>query len=297
MMQARMKSVQCISPIGLHPMAYREWGDPDNPRVLLCVHGLTRAGADFDTLARRLCDQVRVICPDVVGRGASGRLANPALYQVPQYISDMVTLLARVLKDESQQVEWLGTSMGGLIGMGLASLPNSPISRLILNDIGPRLELSAMLRIADYLSKDLRFASFAQAEQYLREICQPFGPHSDAQWTALAQGVLAQGVLAQQADGQWARNYDPQIAMPFAGMTAESAEYGEAQLWRAYDAIQCPVLLVRGEQSDLLTHNTAIEMTQRGPKARLVELAGIGHATMFQHDDQIALVQEFLALA
>ena len=292
MIEVQNKSVQCISASGLHQMAYREWGDADNPRVLVCVHGLTRVGNDFDALARAVCDQVRVVCPDVVGRGRSGRLANPALYQVPQYVSDMVTLLARVLKpDAPQNVEWLGTSMGGLIGMGLASLPNSPVSRLILNDIGPTLDRAAMLRIADYLGKEMRFPTFAEGERYVREISQTFGPHSDEEWRKLAADVMH-----QLDDGQWGRNYDPGVAVPFATISEQTVEYGQAALWAAYDAIRCPVLLVRGEESDLLSRETAQEMTRRGPKASLVELPGVGHAPMFQHEDQIALVRRFLDL-
>lgn len=293
MIEAQNKSVQCISPAGLHRMAYREWGEPDNPRVLVCVHGLTRVGNDFDALARRICKQVRVVCPDVVGRGRSGRLANPALYQVPQYVSDMVTLLARVLQPEAvQSVEWLGTSMGGLIGMGLASMPGSPVSRMILNDIGPKLDRPAMLRIADYLGKAMRFATFEDGLHHVKEISQTFGPHSDEEWRKLAADVLC-----REDDGQWVRNYDPGVAVPFASITEQSVEYGQAALWAAYDAITCPVLLVRGAESDLLSRETALEMTQRGPKAQLIQLQGVGHAPMFQHDDQIALVQQFLGLA
>lgn len=292
MIEAQNKSVQCISPAGLHRMAYREWGEPDNPRVLVCVHGLTRVSNDFDALARSICKQVRVVCPDVVGRGRSGRLANPALYQVPQYVSDMVTLLARVLKPEAvQTVEWLGTSMGGLIGMGLASMPGSPVSRMILNDIGPKLDRPAMLRIADYLGKEMRFATFDDALRHVKEISQTFGPHSDEEWRKLASDVLYQA-----EDGQWLRNYDPALAVPFGAITEQSVEYGQAALWAAYDAIACPVLVVRGAESDLLSRETALEMTQRGPKAQLIELPGVGHAPMFQHDDQIALVQQFLDL-
>jgi pimeloyl-ACP methyl ester carboxylesterase len=292
MNQAQIKSVQCISTAGLHHMSYKEWGDPDNPRVLVCVHGLTRVGDDFDAMAQALCDRVRVVCPDVVGRGRSGRLANPALYQVAQYVSDMVTLLARVLHAGApQQVDWFGTSMGGLIGMGLASLPGSPVARLILNDIGPRLDAVAMVRIAEYLGKDLRFADFDTASAYVRQISLTFGPHSEAEWRKIAADVLR-----QLPDGQWTRHYDLNLAQPFAQITPQSAEYGQAALWQAYDAIQCPTLLVRGQLSDLLSAETAQEMTLRGPRAQLVELPGIGHAPTFVHADQIELVEQFLGL-
>jgi pimeloyl-ACP methyl ester carboxylesterase len=273
-------------------MAYREWGDPDNPQVLVCVHGVTRVGRDFDNLARALCKEVRVVCPDVVGRGSSGKLANPALYQVPQYVADMVTLLARILRpDASQKVAWLGTSMGGMIGMGLASLPQSPISSLILNDVGPTLNRAGLSRIAEYLGKEMYFSSLDEATRYIREISLPFGPHSDEEWRKLAADVVY-----QLDDGRWTRNYDIGIAVPFSTLTEQAIAQNQLALWAAWDAITCPVLLVRGAESDLLLHETALEMTQRGPKAKLVELAGVGHAPTFVHDDQILLVRQFLHL-
>ncbi len=292
MVEAKIKSVQCISPAGLHRMSYREWGDPDNPRVLLCVHGLTRVGADFDILARAICDEVRVICPDVAGRGRSDRLANPALYQVPQYVSDMVTLLARVLNpDVVQSVDWLGTSMGGLIGMGLAALPNTPIKRLVLNDVGPRLDKAAMSRIGEYLGKNMRFPNFDAAFASILQISLPFGAHTDAEWRKLVADVVV-----QEASGEWVRSYDPGLAIPFANVTEQSIEYGQAALWAAYDAIACPCLVLRGANSDLLSHETALEMTQRGPKAQLIELPDVGHAPMFVHDDQIAIIKQFFSI-
>ncbi len=272
-------------------MSYKEWGDPDNPLVLVCVHGLTRVGSDFDDLARSICHQTRVICPDVVGRGRSDWLKRPEFYQVPQYVSDMVTLLARVLHpDAVQQVDWLGTSMGGLIGMGLAALSNSPIRRFILNDIGPTIDSVALRRIGEYLGKNMSYASFDEAVAYIKEISLPFGPHSDAEWRKIASDVLR-----KNEDGSWIRLYDPNIALPFINATEQSAEYGQAALWAAYDAITCPTLLVRGESSDLLTRATAEEMGRRGPKASLIELKGVGHAPTFVHDDQIEIVKQFLA--
>ncbi|HEX8604224.1 MAG TPA: alpha/beta fold hydrolase, partial [Pseudoduganella sp.] len=210
--QPVLKSVQCISPAGLHRMAYREWGDPANPKVLVCVHGVTRVSDDFDDLARALADTYRVVCPDVVGRGRSGRLRNPDLYRVPQYVSDMVTLLARVLAEgeaqgDRQQVAWFGTSMGGLIGMGLASLPDSPIGRLVLNDIGPVLDPAALRRIGDYIGQDVRFATYDEGARFVREVSASFGPHTDAQWEKLARDVLR-----QDADGSWVRHYDLALA-------------------------------------------------------------------------------------
>jgi pimeloyl-ACP methyl ester carboxylesterase len=286
MIEAQIKTVQCLSPAGLHTMAYKEWGDPDNPNVLVCVHGVTRVSDDFDNMARDLCDRYRVICPDVVGRGRSGWLRDPRHYQLPQYVADMVTLLARL---DAGKVDWVGTSMGGLIGIGLASLQDSPIRKLVLNDIGPALNFAALSRIGDYIGQEIRFSTFEQAAEYIRSISAPFGPHTDEQWHKLASDVLR-----QDKDGQWIRHYDLALAIPFKEGTAESTQRGEAMLWAAYDAIACPTLVVRGAESDLLTPDVAQQLTRRGPKAKLVEFAGVGHAPTFVQADQIAVVKEFL---
>ncbi len=286
MKQPQIKMVQCLSPAGLHQMAYKEWGDPDNPQVLVCVHGVTRVSDDFDALAAAMSDRYRVICPDVVGRGRSSWLKDPRFYVVPQYVSDMVTLVARL---NVPQVDWFGTSMGALIGMGLASFADSPVRKMVMNDVGPALNFPALRRIGEYIGADLRFASFGEGRDYVRMISAPFGPHSDAEWDKLARDVLR-----QEADGRWRRHYDLALALPFQSLTEEIAKQGEAAMWAAYDAIRCPVLLVRGSESDLLTAESAQQMTQRGPKARLVELPGIGHAPTFMHADQIALAREFL---
>lgn len=279
-------AVQCFSPAGLHTMAYRQWGDPDNPKVLVCVHGVTRVSDDFDDLARALCDAYRVVCPDVVGRGRSARLRDPMHYQLPQYVADMVTLLARL---DAETVHWFGTSMGGLIGMGLASLPDTPVKRLVLNDIGPALNPAALARIGSYIGEEASFATFDEGLAFVRRVAAPFGPHTDEQWRKLAGDVLR-----RDKDGRWSRHYDPGIAVPFRSTTAQSAQLGEAALWAAYDAIRCPTLLVRGAKSDLLLRGTAVEMTRRGPHATLVELPGIGHAPTFMQPDQIAIARDFL---
>jgi pimeloyl-ACP methyl ester carboxylesterase len=290
MSEPRLKSVQCSSPAGLHRMAYKEWGDPANPRVLVCVHGVTRVSDDFDALARALCDRYRVVCPDVAGRGRSERLRDPAHYVVPQYVADMVTLIARVTADvDSEEVDWFGTSMGGLIGMILASFEGTPVRRLLLNDIGPNLDPAAMARIGAYIGEDVRFPSFAAGCAYVRAVSASFGPHSDAEWDKLARDVLV-----QCPDGQWTRHYDLALAAPFAAMTPERVRQDQDALWAAYDAIRCPTLLVRGAESDLLTRATAEEMGVRGPRAGLVELPGVGHAPTFVQPDQIAVAREFL---
>lgn len=289
MLEPKIKSVQCLSLAGLHRMSYKEWGDESNPNVLLCVHGVTRVGDDFDNMARALAGDYRVICPDIVGRGRSDWLRNPQLYVLPQYVSDVVTLLARVLPDEHQQVDWFGTSMGGLIGMGLASLPGNPIRKLVLNDIGPVLAPQAMQRIGDYIGQDLRFDSFEAGAKFVRDVSVSFGEHTDAEWHKLATDVLR-----QDKHGKWVRHYDMGLALPFRSATPESAEADQAMLWAAYDAITCPTLLVRGADSDLLSPETAKLMTERGPKAQLVEIPHVGHAPTFIHDDQIHIAKQFL---
>lgn len=290
MSEPKLKSVLCSSPSGLHRMAYKEWGDPANKNVLVCVHGVTRVADDFDALARAMSDRYRVVCPDVVGRGRSERLRDPALYVIPQYVADMVTLIARVTADaDDEGVHWFGTSMGGLIGIGLASLPGSPIRRMVLNDIGPVLDPVAMARIGDYIGQDIRFRTFDEGAAFVRAVSAPFGPHSEAQWDKLARDVLV-----AQPDGRWALHYDQGLAAPFKALTPQQLAQDQAQLWAAYDAIRCPTLLVRGEKSDLLARATAEEMTRRGPKPRLVEIPGVGHAPTFLQPDQIAIAREFL---
>jgi pimeloyl-ACP methyl ester carboxylesterase len=290
MTEARVKSVLCSSPAGLHRMAYKEWGDPDNDKVLVCVHGVTRVSDDFDYLARALSGHYRVVAPDVAGRGRSERLRDPRLYTVQQYVADMVTLIARVTANNPEgTVHWFGTSMGGLVGMALASLEGTPIRKLVINDIGPVLDKEAMLRIGDYIGQDLRFQSFAEGAAFVRDVSLSFGPHTDDEWNKLARDVLRQA-----PEGHWVRHYDLALAQPFRALTLERAEADEAALWAAFDAIRCPTLLVRGEHSDLLSRDTAREMAARGPKPKLVEIPGVGHAPTFIHDDQIAIAREFL---
>lgn len=286
MNQPRLNHVQCLNPRGLHRMAYWEWGAADNPRVLLCVHGLTRQGRDFDTLAQALCMHYRVVCPDVVGRGESDWLPDPMGYGVPTYVADMVTLLARL---NATQLDWVGTSMGGLIGMGLASLQGNPIRRLVLNDVGPRIEYPALERIGRYVGAPISWGSFEEAAEALRLVSIGFGPHTREQWHALTRPQLR-----QNSEGRWISRYDPGIAIPFKALTAEMAAAGEAQLWQAWDRIQARTLVIRGADSDLLTAVTARTMAERGPKAALVSFDGVGHAPTLVAPDQVAAVSEFL---
>lgn len=277
------REVRCASAAGLHRMAYTEWGERDNPRVLVCVHGLTRNCRDFDRLAGVLARDYRVVCPDVVGRGRSGWLKDPAGYGFPQYVADMMVLLARL---DVETVHWVGTSMGGLIGMIIASQPDSPISRLVLNDVGPMITAESLRRIGDYVGKAPRFDSFADAEQYIRAVSAPFGALSDEQWRELTESSVRRG-----NDGKWGMVYDPAIGEPFR---QAYLLHQDVDLWPVYDAIRCPTLAVRGAQSDLLTAETHAAMGQRGPRARLAEIADVGHAPMFLDESQIAVVKGFL---
>ena len=283
--EPRLNHVRCLGAGGLHRVAYWEWGDAANPRVLVCAHGLARQARDFDTLARAMCTEYRVVCVDVVGRGQSDWLADPSGYQIRAYVADMVTLLARL---DAPTVHWLGTSMGGLIGLGLASLPQSPIAKLVLNDVGPTIQFEALVRIGTYLGQPLRWNTLDEAADYLQTISASFGPHTRAQWLALSRPML-------RPDGDGFKlHYDPAIALPFKAITPEIAAAGEAMTWAAYDAISCPTLVLRGADSDLLKRDTALTMTERGPRARLVEFAGIGHAPTLVADDQVAAVRAFL---
>ena len=284
--QVRIDSVQCMSPDGLHQMAYKDWGAADNPNVLICVHGVTRVSDDFDVLARELSSQFRVICPDIVGRGRSGWLRNPQNYQVPQYVSDIVTLIARVKPDN---LSYLGTSMGGMIGMGLASLKDNPIRKLILNDIGPTLNVTALTRISQYISQPMRFVTYEEAANYIRAISLTFGEHTEEEWHKICKDVLR-----QDKDGMWIRHYDLSIGMPMQAITPELAKAMQVMMWAAYDAITCPALLLRGMDSDLLVAETAAQMTKRGPKAKLVEFEKVGHAPTLVHANQISVIKDFL---
>jgi pimeloyl-ACP methyl ester carboxylesterase len=284
-MEMREGKVKCLSAAGFHHMAYVEWGDAANPRVLVCVHGLTRCSRDFDFLAQALAADYRVVCPDVVGRGRSDWLRNKALYGIPQYCADMTNLLAKL---DAESVDWVGTSMGGLIGMALAIQPETPIRRLVLNDVGPVITAASLARIGTYLGTAPRFDDIGQAEAYVRLVSAPFGSFTDAQWRHLTEHVTRTA-----ADGKIVFAYDPGIAQGFRDLQA-TGEGRDVEMWPLYDGIACPTLLLRGASSDLLTHETALQMSQRGPRARLVEVAGVGHAPMLMSAEQVAPVREFL---
>ncbi len=294
MSEPTLNYVSCPDANAGHRMAYWQWGRADAPHVVLCVHGLSRQGRDFDTLARALLarggDTLRVVCPDVVGRGQSDWLQDPKGYQVPAYVADMLVLLQTL---QPATLDWVGTSMGGLIGMALAGQPQLPfpIRRLVLNDVGPAISWQAIVRIGTYLGDPLRFASVEEAAEALRRISIGFGPHTPEQWLALTRPMLKP---APEGDGRLMLHYDPAIAVPFRALTPESSAQSELVLWQLYDAIRARTLLLRGTESDLFARETAQAMMQRGPRASLVEFAGVGHAPTLVADDQVRAVCDFL---
>jgi pimeloyl-ACP methyl ester carboxylesterase len=279
-------------------MAYWAWGDPQAGDVVLCAHGLSRQGRDFDVLAQALVARapapLRVLCPDVVGRGRSDWLTDPMGYVLPTYAADMLALLGQVhAQAPVRALDWVGTSMGGLIGMALAGTPGlplpAPVRRLVLNDVGPVIEWQALQRIGTYLGQAGRFESVEAAAQAMWAISTSFGPHSAEQWLALSQAMVRPA-----PEGGWMLHYDPAIAVPFRTLTEAAAREGQAALWALYDAITAQTLLTRGAQSDLLSPGTALEMTGRGPRARLVEFDGVGHAPTFVDPAQVDVVAGFL---
>ncbi len=279
-------------------MAYWQWGDAAAPHLVVCVHGLSRQGRDFDVLAQALVARaggaLRVACPDVVGRGRSDWLKDPMGYQIPAYAADMLAMLGQLHQQAPvATLDWVGTSMGGLIGMVLAGtdglpLP-APLRRLVLNDVGPAIQWQALARIGTYLGNTGRFDSVQQAADAMWAISTSFGPHTPAQWLALSQAMVK-----PLPEGGYTLHYDPAIAVPFRTISEESAAQGEAALWQLYDNVKAQTLLTRGAQSDLLSAQTAQAMSGRGPKPRLVEFAGVGHAPTFVNDDQVEAVSAFL---
>lgn len=300
-----MKSdhVLCLNSKSFHRMHYVEWGDPAAERIVVCVHGLTRNGRDFDALAQALQSEFRVVCPDVAGRGKSDWLPAKEDYGYPQYCTDMASLIARVMAEPPvpgllgrlgralagggsarKRLYWVGTSMGGIIGMLLASRANCPIEKLVLNDVGTVIPRTAIERIAQYVGKDPRFRTYEELEALIRMVLAPFGVLTDAQWRHLTETGAR-----RHEDGSWGLSYDPGIGLPF-----QKWLLADIDLWQYWDTIACPTLVLRGAQSDLLLKETAVAMTRRGPKPRLVEFDGIGHAPALMADDQIKVVRDFL---
>lgn len=285
---------------GPRRMAFWDWpalAGADRRRVTICVHGLSRQGRDFDALAQALQPHTRVLAVDVAGRGDSDWLADPMAYQVATYAADLAALVLKLRADHPDVlIDWVGTSMGGLIGMALAAQPALGLRRLVLNDVGPVIQWEALQRIGTYLGLNPSFASEQEAVDYLAAISTGFGPHTPEQWLALSRPML------RERESRWWLHYDPSIAVPFkalVGMEDEAAARqavrdGEAALWGLYDAITARTLLLRGASSDLLTHDTAALMTSRGPRARCIEFVHVGHAPTLMAPDQIAAVEAFL---
>lgn len=263
-------------------MAYTEWGDPANPRVVVCVHGLTRNGRDFDRLAAALAPAFRVVCPDIVGRGKSDRLPFYQGYQFPQYVADCITLLARL---DVEQVAWVGTSMGGLIGMMIAAMNDTPIDRIVFNDVGPDIARAGLERIASYAGLSTDFRDFEEAVDYIEKVSGSFGPHSRDDWRELTRHVVV------QKDGRWALHYDPGIGQATRDAMAQPKA---PDLWPLWNLLKLPTLVLRGAESDILESATAQRMTAEGPRARLIEFAGVGHAPSLLPADQIAAILDFL---
>ena len=328
MNEPSLNYVNCPDATGGHRMAYWQWGQPDSAHVVLCVHGLSRQGRDFDVLAQALCAKnaqrpggIRVVCPDVAGRGKSDWLKDPMGYQVSTYAADMLVLLTRLHADSPiSTLDWVGTSMGGLIGIvvsghpGLrtaqppsANIANTaseavsaaatlslpvPVRRLVLNDVGPALQWQAIERIGAYLGQAGQFSSVQAAADAMWAISEGFGPHTPAQWLALSRPMVHPVSAAD--DSPWRLHYDPAIAVPFKQATEASTLQGEATLWQLYDNIEAETLLLRGAQSDLLSVVTARAMTERGPHARMVQFEGIGHVPTLIAQDQLDVVVGFL---
>ena len=281
-------------------MAYWQWGNPAAAHVVVCVHGLSRQGRDFDVLAAHLVGiakgNIRVVCVDVVGRGESDWLKDPMGYQIPTYAADMLALLGHLHAQVAiTTLDWFGTSMGGLIGLvvcGQAGLPLPvTVHKLVLNDVGPAIEWSSIVRIGTYLGAPITFDSVQQGADAMWAISKGFGPHTPEQWLALSRPMLRP---VADAPGKLRLHYDPALAVPFKQATEASTLQGEKTLWQLYDSITAQTLLLRGADSDLLSPATAQAMGQRGPKARLVEFASVGHAPTVVAADQLAAVTDFL---
>ena len=276
----RTRHFRGLTAHGFHRVVYYEWGAPDNARVVVCVHGIGRNGRDFDVLGEALAPTHRVLAIDMPGRGASEWLRDPMDYVAPVYLG---TLTALIAASGADTVAWVGTSMGALLGIIAAAQPDTPVARLVVNDAGPVIEPAALARIGQYFGADPSFATYAELEAYVRTVSATFGPLTDAQWDHVVRTNAR-----QRPDGSWGVGYDPAIAVPFRAQPAGT------NLWPLWDAIRCPTLVLRGERSDLLSRETAQAMSERGPRPRVVEIAGVGHAPTLLPCDQVDIVVEFL---
>ncbi len=277
----RTRHFRGLSPHGFHRVVYYEWGAADNANVVVCVHGIGRNGRDFDVLGEALAPTHRVLAIDMPGRGASEWLRDPMDYVAPVYLG---TLTALIAASGADAVAWVGTSMGALLGIIAAAQPGTPVRRLVVNDAGPALEPAALARIGQYFGTDPTFATYEELATYVRAIAAPFGALTDAQWDHVVRTNAR-----QRPDGTWGVGYDPGIAVPFRAHPAPT------DLWPLWDAIPCPTLVLRGAESDLLSKATAQAMSERGPRPRVAEIAGVGHAPMLLARDQVDIVVDFLA--
>jgi pimeloyl-ACP methyl ester carboxylesterase len=277
----RLRHLSCLGPSGFHRLAYREWEGPTGAPTLICVHGLTRNSRDFDIVAAAMSAHYRVICPDMPGRGASDYLQDSAQYGYPLYLGDIAQLIARL---DVESLDWLGTSMGGLIGMMLAATPGSPIRRLALNDIGAVIAKAGLERIASYVGLDPKFDSL---DALADAMAANFVGSDQLPRATLLQ--IAEGAARRLPDGRWGLAYDPHIGDAFKATPPQDVD-----LFPVYDRITAPTLLLRGAVSDILAPEVAEAMTRRGPKAKLVEFAGVGHAPWLSSEDQIAPLRQFL---
>jgi pimeloyl-ACP methyl ester carboxylesterase len=275
----REGSVVCLDPHGFHRMRYVEWGDPHNPRVLVCAHGLTRNGRDFDYVAQSLADAYRVVCPDVVGRGRSDWLRDPKDYTYSVYCHDMAALIAAV---HAETVDWLGTSMGGIIGMILAGVPGSPVRKLVMNDVGCVIPKAALQRLGQYVGKEPPFDSIEAFEAAMRSF-SPFGELTAEQWRHLAVTVAR-----QDENGRWRPRYDPGVAVNF-----QDAVVADVDLRPYWGLVHGPVLVIRGDESDLLLEETLEEMLRR-PHTEAHRVPRCGHAPMLMDDTQAGAIRHFL---
>ena len=298
----RQESFQALANGSFHRIAYTDWGNASSPHVVVCVHGLARNSRDFDFLATALAPRLRVLCMDVVGRGESDWLENKSYYSFATYQSDAAAMLARASapprrwfgRPAGAKLDWVGTSMGGLIGMLLASRPGSPIRRLVLNDVGPLIPWSALLRMKGYITRGKSFKDLDEVEAYFRDVCASFGPLTDAQWKHLARHGTR-----QTGDGSYELRYDPKIGEGLHGHVDPEFPLGPdllrgIDLWNVWSKLEVPTLVLRGAESDVLRPVTVEEMKRRKPDIEVVEFAGVGHAPALMSDDQIRAVKEFL---
>jgi pimeloyl-ACP methyl ester carboxylesterase len=274
-----------------HRIAYTEWGQASTAHTVICVHGLARNSRDFDYLAPALTPQCRVLCMDVVGRGESDWLENKSEYTFSTYQSDAAAMLARA---GSEKLDWVGTSMGGLIGMFLAARRNSPIRRLVLNDVGALVPWGALFRMKGYITRGRSFESEKDVEAYLRKVCEPFGPLTDEHWEHMARHGARRG-----DDGLYTLRYDPAIGENLHGHIDPEFPLGPdllrgIDLWNVWSKVTCPVLVLRGTQSEVLTKRTVDEMRTRKPDLKVAEFEGVGHAPALMSADQIGVVKDFL---